>query len=294
MNWDDLRIYLAITRAGAFAGAARALGVNQSTVSRRVRALERRLGVRLFERGAAGAVPTAAGRDLLEMARNVEAEIDRIGRSVAGRDARLSGPLRVTSVDMMVDRYLAPHFARFAALHPGVALSVVTPLGPVDLGRREAEVAIRVTADPPEALVGRRLCDFAMAVYGAEDFVRALPRDPEPAGFDWIGWESESRNRMVVASAYPAARVTHRADSLLVLSALVRAGMGASVLPCYWADREPGLRRIYPEPVAGSGLGLWVLTHPDMRGAARVRAFTGFITRALLAEKPRFEGRPDG
>ena len=316
MKWDDLRFYLAIARAPSLAAAGRQLGVNQSTVSRRLAAMEAQLGTRLFERGpgksgTGGPVPTAAGEDLLAMAEAVEALFTRIDCQVGGRDTRLVGRLRVTCVDMMVHRYLAPHLARFSALNPGIELTLLSPYQPLNLGRREADVAIRVTADPPETLIGRRLLDFAMAAYvapalldrmpaapdptapdpAAPDPAAPDPAAPDPAAIDWIGWESESYHRRIITTPYPRARTRHRVDSLLLAEALVREGLGASVLPCYWADSAPGLRRLYAAPTPDSGLGLWVLTHPDTRRTARVQAFTRFITQVFLADRALFEGR---
>ncbi|MEM7222681.1 MAG: LysR family transcriptional regulator [Pseudomonadota bacterium] len=291
MKWDDLRVFLALARAGSFAGAGRALSVNQSTVSRRLASLEADLGARLLERGGEGLFLTATGEELLALAQGVEQGFERIDRRLVGRDARLSGRLTVTCVDMMVDRYLAPHLTRFATDNPEIELNLATAFQPLDLARREADVAIRVSADPPETLVGRRLMDFALGVYGAPEFIEALGEAPDPENVPWIGWNSESTHQRMIADHFPTAGARHRVDSLLAASALARAGLGATVLPCYWADRDPGLRRLYPQPIANHRRGLWVLAHPDVRKAARVRAFTRFVSEVLLAERDLFEGR---
>jgi DNA-binding transcriptional LysR family regulator len=291
MKWDDIRIFLGVARTGSLTEAAAGLGVNQSTVSRRLAVLERDLGALLVERGPEGHVLTAAGSDLLVRAQNIEEEFGRIDRQIAGRDARLSGSLRVTCVDIMVERYLAPHIARFCRDNPEIALSVVAPLQPVDMARREADVAIRVSDNPPEMLVGRRLFDFALGVYAAPDMAVALPADPDPADLAWVGWESEDYNERMIGAHFPAAKIHHRVDSLLVARALVHAGMGVAVLPCYWADRDDGLARVYPDPVTGNPHGLWVLAHPDVRRTARVRAFVESMSSVLLGDRDLFEGR---
>jgi DNA-binding transcriptional LysR family regulator len=191
---------------------------------------------------------------------------------------------------MMADRYLAPHFAQFCSMHPEIELRLLTPFQPMDLTRHEAEVAIRVSDNPPETLIGRRLLTFAMGAYAAPHFLDRLPANPDPAEVDWIGWESDSYNRRMISNYFPTAKVFHRVDSLLVLNSLVRAGMGASVFPCYWADTEAGLRRVYRKPISDDTLGLWVLVHPDARRAAKVRAFTDFISNAFQADRDLFEG----
>lgn len=287
MNWDDLRIFLAIARHGSLSAAARALGVNQSTVSRRLQSLERALGVRLVEREAGVHALSTAGQDIEAAAERIEEVVRGVERRVAGRDAGLSGRIRLTCVDMMADRFLAPHLAAFSACHPGIDLDLLTPMAPLDMLRHEADVALRVSADPPGFLYGRRLCGFALAAYVA----RHGDEHPDPGAIDWIGWDGGGRN--IVDAAFSDARIRHRADGLLAAAALVRAGLGASVLPCYWADRDAALERLYPDPVAGQ-LALWVLVHPDVRRLARVKALVSWLTRVCIAQRDSFEGRTPG
>ena len=156
-----------------------------------------------MERGRSGHSLTAAGEELLTQAGDLEECFDSIDRRIAGRDQRLGGRLRVTCVDMMVEHYLAPHLASFLGQHPGIELSLLTAMQPLDLARQEADVAIRVSAAPPEVLVGRRLFGFALAAYGSVDFVATHQPDPAPGEIPWIGWESESYNRRMVTAAYP-------------------------------------------------------------------------------------------
>ena len=290
MNWDDLRIFNAVARAKSFSAAARALGINQSTVSRRMTHLEALLGTLLVERSSEGHVLTAAGEELSVFADNMENDIHELGRKIIGRDTRLSGRLRVTCIDMMVDRYLAPHLARFCDAHPDIELSVVAGFQPLDLMRGEADVAIRVSHDPPGPLVGRRLFDFGLAVYGREDVVSRLPANPTPEELPWIGWEREEEHARMIANHFPDAEIRHRVDKMLVANALVQEGLGVTTLPCYWADQNKALRRVFRKPVSGSALGLWILAHPDARRAARLRAFTAFITEIFLADRDRFTG----
>lgn len=249
---------------------------------------------RLIERGGLGHVLTESGQILLSEAEAMEAAAAGIERRVAGSDSRLSGDLRVASVDMMVDRLLAPLLLRFAEAHPAVSLRLITALSAADLVRREADVAIRVSRAPSETLVGRRLCDFALAAYAAPAFLARQNDSLAPAGIDWIGWEDPKQEARLVMQAYPDARIRHRADGFLALNALVKAGLGASVLPCYWADADPGLLRLYPDSAPIGGHGLWLLAHPDLRNSARVRAFLQMATSALLAERAAFKGEAPG
>ena len=285
MIWDDLKIFLAVSRTRSLSAAGRALGVSQPTVSRRLAAMEARLGVRLFDRTAAGYELSGAGSDILDTVRHVEDELNTIERTVFGKDRRLTGPLRVTCTEVLANLYLTPHLAGFLEEHPAIDLSVVCTFQHLNLSRREADVAIRVSAQPTDTLVGCRLADVALAVYKS---VGSEPGDLNEAG--WIGWQDEAYNRLMIAGTFPGARIRHRVDDLQTMRAMTRAGLGLAVLPCYMADPDEGLVRASPQPLSGQNLGLWMLTHPDVRRVARVRAFTDFISKAIQTDRDLFEG----
>jgi len=289
MNWDDLRFFLAVAHSASLSQAGRRLGVSQPTVSRRLAAMEVRLGSSLFEMGPRGHALTAAGSDILETAEHVEEEIAGIGRRVYGHDGRISGSLRITCTDVMANCYLTGKLADFVAEHPGIDLNIICTLQHLSLTRREADVAVRVTGRPPETLVGRRLARVAVGVYAAAG---AEPGMVE--GRDWIGWQDETYNRMLIAAKFPDARIRHRTDDMLAIAAMARAGLGLVVLPCYVGDPDPGLRRVVPEPAHEHNMDLWVLSHPDLRRAARVRAVTEFIGDCVSADRDLFEGRRPG
>jgi len=291
MNWDDLRIFLAISRNRSLSAAGRALGVSQPTVSRRLASMEARLGVRLFDRTAQGYELSGPGAAILETVQHVEEELTAIERTVFGRDRRLTGALRITCTEVLANLYLSPHFARFIAEHPAIELNLVCTFQSLSLSRREADVAIRVSAQPQDTLVGRRLADVAVAAYAASSSATRLADSGGPEAAEWIGWQDEAYNRLMITSSFGEARITHRVDDMQTMRTMARAGLGLVVLPCYMADPDPGLRRVVPDPLPGKDLGLWILTHPDVRRVARVRAFTDFISKAILADRDLFEGR---
>lgn len=290
MKWDDLRVFLAVARSRSLSEAAITLGVNQSTVSRRLTNLEHHLKTQLLDRTSTGPVLTESGNDLLLMAQKVEDEFIQIDSQVTGRDMRLSGRLRITCIDMLVDRLLAPYLAEFTRQHPDIELEVLTAFRPLDLMRREADVAIRASDGPPQTLVGRRLFDFNLAIYASRNLATKLPQNPDPAQLDWIGLHDVDNNNRVVKTRFPTANICHWVDGLFMQNALVREGIGVAALPCYWADKDPDLVRIFDEPYAPNGLGFWVLIHPDMRRTARVRAFVDFATSVLKDHQAEFAG----
>ena len=288
MDWDDLRFSLAVAETGSLAAAARRLGVNHTTVLRRVNGLESKLGVRLFERLATGYAPTVAGTEAMAVAQTLGATVDTLERRLAGRDLRLSGPLRVTTVDTLAYTILMPHLAAFRLEHPGIGLELVVSSAMANLTRRDADVAIRPAERVPETLVGRRVCAIACAVYGARDSAASPQRGP------WIGLDESLAGTAIarwLRTAVPAdAAIACRVDSLLAAREAVRAGMGIALLPCHLGDDEPGLVRLgaaQPEV----RLDLWLLTHQDLRRTARVRAFLEFMGRGLAGERDRLEGR---
>ncbi len=290
LPWDDLRQVLAIARAGSLSGAARALGVNHSTVFRRLQALERRLEARLFERSRSGYAATAACEDLLAAAARVEAEVAALERRLAGRDQRLSGTLRLTAPDDIAARLLMAPLARFRAAYPGLSLELVLDNRMLSLTRREADLAVRPTLKPPQDLLGRRIGPLATAIYAAPERAGRGPAKWDPGQENWVGWD-EGLGPPAVADwmrrHVPAAAVTYRANSLLNLAAAVRAGLGLGALPCFLGD--PELTRIAaPDPALASEL--WLLSHRDLRRSARVRALSDFLFKSLRQQAAALAG----
>ena len=199
MQWDDLRFVLALERARTLSAAARELGVAHTTVSRRLRGLEKSLGVALFERAGDQFEATAAGRDLCRVAARVEEEIFGAERRVMGRDRKLVGKLRVTTFDV-VSVGMFPLFAAFRRHYPAVELTLTTDDRALSLHRREADVALRLSREPPPSLVGRRVGKIHFAVYGARALVEAVGDHPPCEAFPWLHWAERLHNRWNGAS----------------------------------------------------------------------------------------------
>lgn len=289
--WDDLRVFLEIARTGSLSGAAKALGVNHSTVFRRINGFEDRLGVRLFERLQSGYVLTLAGEEMRASALRVEHEIERVDLRISGQDLKLEGSLIVTTTDTIAENLLGPHLAAFNKAYPGIRLELVLDNQYVNLSKRQADVAIRPTTSPPETLVGRRLCGLAFAPYAAKSYLKNNTGDL--AG---MGWLSVDENLAHLAAdkwfrrRFPDAHIALRSNSLLGLLHTCEAGMGAALLACFMADRRKNLVRL-DAPIDDAASALWLLTHEDLRHTGRVRAFMDFMADALTAEIDLIEGR---
>lgn len=284
LHWDDLRVVKAIAKAGSLSGAGRRLGVSHATVFRRLNAVERRLGVALFERSRTGYSPTPAGEDLAAVAVRVETEVLGAERRVAGRDLKLSGNIRVTTTDTLLMGLLSPIFADFQRAHPKIILEVAVSNQLFSLSQRDADVAVRPSQAPPDHLVGRRVGSIAQAIYARAD-------NPPDA---WVG--PDRHLGYAALDAWMSAnganeRCRYRVDTMLGMLAATREGLGRAVLPCYLADAEPALARL-GEPIPELATDLWLLTHPDLRRVVRIRSFMAFVADALHLGEPCLVGRP--
>lgn len=282
IRWDDLQIVLAIAEAGSLSGASRTLRISHATVFRRLCAMERRLGVTLFERHRHGYTPTLAGDDLTASALRVQNEINAAERRIIGQDLTLTGSLRITTTDTLFAGLLSPLLASFRETYPAIALEVVISNQLHSLTRREADIAIRPTRTPPETLVGRKADDITLAIYGQKSYWRntLLPLEPcSMSAEDWIGPDAHlgdtALERWMVGK-----NVIYRLDSMLGMQLAVRHGAGIAVLPCYLGDADEALLRL-SEPIEALTTQLWLLTHPDLRHVARVRAFMEAVMKGL-------------
>lgn len=289
LNWEDLRVALALARAGSVRGAARALGVSHSTVLRRLEELEAAAGVRLFERTPESYALTNAGQDVFDTARELEEVVLALERRVEGRDQRLSGPIRVTLPDPLLPSLL-PVVKRFAESYPEIDMTLSVGIEYLDLAQREADVALRIAAEPPPDLVGRRVASVVCAVYGSRSYLegrstRSLER------LDWIGWPLTSPMSFArwTREKVPNARIALRLDGSWAIRDAIDADMGVALLPCAVGDARPGWRRVRLVPEVSAPL--WILTHRDLRATARVRVLRDTLWEALSEERPLYEGK---
>jgi DNA-binding transcriptional LysR family regulator len=290
--WDDFRLVKAIAEARGLPGAADRIGVNHSTVFRRLRQIEETLGVALFERRRTGYTPTAAGDEAVRLAHRMEAEVAGLTRRLAGKEIVPAGDLRVTTNDTLLVHLLTPIFAGFREAFPEIRLDIVLSNLALNLSKRDADIAIRATDNPPETLVGRKAAWLAWALYGgAQDFAEP-PACFEPARYRWITLgEAMGGFKLVryVHKQVPAEQIVYRVNTVLGLAEAVEAGIGVGFLPCFIADARSGLRRLAPlQP--NFGTDLWLLTHPDLRQAPRVRALMDFLALEIGKRRKLIEG----
>lgn len=294
-NWDDLKFVAAVARYGGLSGAARALNVNHSTVSRRLSALEARIGARLFERLASGLTPTNEGNEAIAAAKRIEAEFFALDRRIVARDTVLEGPLRVTAPQLIFTAQLAEIMARFGELNPQIELTMIGANEPLNLHRREADVAIRISDTPEPSLHGRIATGQNRCYYASRDCVRAhagafsRSSDDAPLHCVTFSWWGEGAPADILAR-FPNANVSVRSDDMIAVHAAVRAGMGIGRMPCFLGDSDPGLARV-PGFEPTRYLDIWVLTHPDLKKVERIRRFMRFASDAFKARSDLYLGR---
>lgn len=287
MQWDDGRMFLAFARAGSFSAAAKQLGVQHSTVSRRIHALEKDLATPLVERSASGYVLTEAGENLRDSAARIERELLSFEAASAGRSDDPSGELRVTAIANMASSVLMPLFARFSAAHPNIDLRVEVTNDSVRLAERDADVALRQTNTPGETLIGARLATIASAVYGSADYCAALAAGRAPE--KWIGVDCCEYHRAWTKQARPQLDHSFSVDDTSLTAAALKEGIGVGYLPCFMGDSEPALVR-FREPEKQHDLGLWLLYHRDLRSTKRVTLFRQYMQREVEKIGALFEG----
>jgi len=292
LSWDDFRYVKAIAEARSLGGAARALGVNHSTVFRRLGQIEHQLGSRLFERGRAGYALTPSGEEMVRLAERLGEDITSFERKVTGQDLRPSGELRITCNDMVLQHLLVDVFIGFRRAYPDIVLDVVVSNSLLNLSKRDADVAVRATYQQPETLSGRRISRIAWSVYGPQSLAgRPFDIANDVARHDWVGFADSialSRATKWLKDRGGDGRVVYKANTLLGMANAVAGGIGLALLPCYVGEASGRLARLCP-PLPEVGGELWLLTHPDLRNTARVRAFLDFCASEIAQRRDVLE-----
>lgn len=288
VDWDGLRYFRAVARAGTVSGAARELRVEHTTIARRIAAVEQQLGTRLFLRNPRGYVPTSVGEALVEAAESINDEVGRVVRIARGQDVEMQGTVRIATADLLATHLIVPALPDLLRSHPGLHVEIVSDTRQHDLARREADLALRLGGSNDQRLIARKLgrlgfglyaarsnrkrFDFRTATYVAfDESVGHLPHD------DWL------------AEHAPNARVVLRANRQQTLVEAVRQGIGLGILPCLAADGDRSLLRLKgPDQVFSRDISL--LVHADVQRSRRVRAVMEGVAAFTSAHARRVAG----
>jgi DNA-binding transcriptional LysR family regulator len=286
LDWGHLQFFLAVAEGGAIHKAAQRLGVNHSTVLRRIAALEAQLGCRLFDRLPSGYALTAAGNNLAEHLAGLTEQMEGAERQVRGLDAALRGSVRVTSSDIVVEGLLMPLLAQFRRRHPQVDVQLGMNYGFTTLSKSEADIAVRGADRAPPRLVARRVGHVESVLCASADYLAAVGSQTPHARHRWVVVDESLAFGMFdrwLREHVPPERVAARVDSLVGVADAVAHGLGVGFLPRPLVAARSGLVVLGPaEPSLQKPI--WVLMHPDVQRTARVRAMFEFLVDALEAD----------
>ena len=288
LTWDEMCLVHAVTSVGTLSGAARVLDVSHPTAFRRLNQLEKKMGVRFFDRARDGYTATAAAEEVSALVRRLRCEILAVERRIAGRDLRPSGTLRITTTDTLLFGWLSGSLREFRIAYPEIQLELVVSNDVFSLARREADIAVRPAQKPDETLVGRKIGTIAQAAYIAKKLAMTADENEVVDSIDWIGPDA--------SMTYPAFdrwleneglvdRCRIRVNTVYGMLSAAKAGLGLSVLPCYLAENDEQLVRVGKQ-IPSMATDLWMLTHPDLRKTERIRIFLDHV--AGVARKSQF------
>ena len=284
MDWDDIRYLLALLRLGSVRAAARELQVNHTTVTRRLKRMEQRLGSRVVQRTPEGYRATRAGESLLQAGERMEAELDSVLKQVEGADNAVAGRVRLTLTDILL-RISRPALAQLVGNHPRLELEITSNPGLSDVMRMDSDIALRIVADPPQDLVGRPIARIPVAVYAGR-CSGLTPDNVELEQAPWVRWKAPWNKVGLdtwVGQHYPHSRSAAVVDSDFALENLVAAGAGVGILAPISADQRDDLVRLTPN-IPELTLDVWLLVHPDLRGVQRIKVVADALTAWFEAE----------
>ena len=286
MDWNSLKVFLAIARRGSLSGAANDLVVNHSTIFRRLNAFEEEIGGKLFERINSNYELTGLGYELLDLAHNIENSFDGIERHIVGKDFRPKGVVKITAPNNIAYRYLPRYISNFNVKYPEIEIELLVSNQEFNMSNRQADIAVRATSSPPEHLIGRQVTTLRWSVFAGKKYKDkfGLPNDMEELINHSLIGATGSLCRLpafIWVDKHFANQVITRCDDLTAMSYFVESGQGLAFLPDDQCRPELiklfGVQEIKPS-------NLWLLTHPDLRNVERIKLVMTYLTEAFSHE----------
>lgn len=292
MNWNSLKIFLAIARHGSLSGAAHELAVNHSTIFRRLNAFEKEIGGKLFERINNHYELSTLGHELLHLSKNIEDSVDGISRHIIGKDYQPKGVVKVTAPSNLAYRYLPKYLAQFSHQYPDIHIELLVSNLELNMSNRQADIAVRATPAPPEHLIGKQVSSIGWSFYCGASFQseHPLPTKVEALANHTLIGSTGALNRLpgfVWLEKNYSEQIIARADDLTAMSYLAESGMGIALLPN--DQSKPELTRLFPLEVCPPS-HLWLLTHTDLRNVERIKLVMQFLSHAFSNEPFNQEG----
>ncbi|MEP5758476.1 MAG: LysR family transcriptional regulator [Litoreibacter sp.] len=284
--WDDLRTIMLLVRHRSLAGAAEALNVNYTTVARRVRRAEETLNQSLFERLPAGYAPTETALLLAEHSDKMEAIEHNMMRRLRGAETELSGLLTITAPQLLIAHFLSPVIAQFTKAYPRVELRILATNDLLDLTRREADLAIRISSNPGDTLKGLRLLTQENASFANQDLAARIASNPTEM-IDWIVYDAHPSIPEGIAPEFPNNNVKFRFDDMVAMIGAAQAGLGVVRMPMFLGRASAGVVQV-PVLPPQSYADIWVVGHPDVWPSQKLRAFRDILIHHCKMHRKQF------
>ncbi|CDT60661.1 LysR family transcriptional regulator [Vibrio coralliirubri] len=288
IRWDDLQYVLTVANEGSLSAAARALGVNHSTVLRRIDTFEYRHKLRIFHKLPTGYKLTVEGQKLLESALAIESTVRELEHKIFGQELKLEGTLRITTTDALSRLILGIHLAAFLRLYPKIQLELSLTSRQLDISHLDADIAIRPANELPAHLVGTKLSKIAFGVYGSPEYINGLKSKHPLKSASWLMMHRGSAS-LQVSELISEDKIVMKADSFEPLIIAAENQMGLAYLPCFLGNSKGTLHRVDME-VMHQNTDLWMMTHKDLEDSARVKAFFSFMKGAIKSDHNRLAG----
>ncbi|MFT5658724.1 MAG: DNA-binding transcriptional LysR family regulator [Gammaproteobacteria bacterium] len=285
-DWNDLRYFLELSRQGKLVKAALRLQVDHTTVSRRIASLEKQLQARLFDKSPAGYQLTDAGIRLLPMAEKIESQSNQLYQALSGKDARLSGTVRISTSEGIGAQVIARHIGEFRQEHPFIEIELMADTRRTSLSKREADIAITFSRPQSGRLKGWKLCDYRLKLYGSRDYLATHPKienEDDLSRHDFVSYIDdliEMPELRYFDSRFKNPHVVFRSTNLSAQYNAIRSGVGLGLVHCFMASDDVQMVAVLPEQITVQR-SFWLMVHEDLRDVARVDAVCQFITRLL-------------
>jgi len=294
-DWNDLRFFLELSRRGRLVSVAHKLHVDHTTVSRRIAALENQLDARLFDKSPRGYQLTDAGLRLLPYAEQMEAQSNQLYQDISGKDARLSGTVRLAAPEGLGTEIIARNLATFRLLHPDIELDLVAESRRTSLSKREADIAITLARPKTGRLISWKLCDYLLRLYGTKKYLRTrneIHHKDDLNRHDFISYIDdliEMQELKFLEHIIKDPHVVFRSTSVMAQYRAVLDGIGLSLVHCFMADRDERLVPILSDDISVKRQ-YWLVVHEDLRHVARVNAVCQFLTKLLKEQQALMMG----
>lgn len=284
-SWDDFRYFYTVVNTGSFSKAAQMLGVNHSTVSRRIQSLEQSHGVRLLERLQTGYRMTVAGESIYDLVERLNQDTHQASRVLQGQDTTLEGTINLTMPHELFEYLLAEPLKKFAAQNPKIVLNLQVSSGLRNMANREADIAVRLSPAPPEYLIGTKITHIQHAIYSAKGYQQ---QETTPI----VAWSNETSIPQWAIDHTVNPEIVMRVDSLTAMHQAIAENFGIARMPCFLPDKVK-CERIKKMPInlPKSQWAVWILSHQDLRNSAKIKACRSFLKSALDEFIPVFSGK---